>query len=163
MVKAKHKIITTTIIILFFSGGLASGGNVAGHGVNINVQPIDEISVSGNPRLNIDHASAGQKLTEATRKSGNCAITTNGTGKKIWARISQSMPADTTLKLHVAAPPGSGISRGNLVLTTSAAAVVTGIGPVANSSLAITYNLNAGVKAGEISPDDRTVTFILSD
>ncbi len=163
MVKAKHKIFTTTIIILFFSAGLASGGNVAGHGVTINIQPIDEISVSGNPSLKIDHASAGQKLSEATPKSGSCAITTNGTGKKIWAGISHSMPADTSLTLHVAAPPGSGTSSGNLVLTTSAAAVVTGIGPVANSRLATTYKLNAGVKAGNISPDDRAVTFVLSD
>ena len=73
------------------------------------------------------------------------------------------MPAHTTLRVSVAAPPESGTSQGFITLTTSASDVVTGIGHAAGSNCTVTYKMSATVQAGVLSPDTRTVTFTLSD
>lgn len=147
----------------FFRAGLVSGGNVSSHVVVFDFQEINEIGFTGNPNLSISSAIPGQQPSDVTDASSICAITTNGTGKRLTASIDAPMPADTSLKVNVEAPSGSGASQGYVTLTTTASNVVTGISQVADSACTVTYKLSATVAAGVRSSDTRTVTFTLSD
>ncbi len=149
--------------LALFSAGLVLGGDVSSQVVSFDFQQINELSVNGSPNLNISSAPAGQEPSEVTDSSSTCAVTTNGTNKRITAYIDTAMPANVTLKVNVAAPSGSGTSQGDVTLTTSASNVVTGISHVADSNPTITYKLSATVQAGVLSTDTRTVTFTLSD
>jgi len=141
----------------------ALGADVGTHLMTFDFQAINEIEVTGSPILTVASAVAGEQPQEATDSSSTCAITTNGTNKRITAIIDTAMPAHVTLKVGVTAPSGSGISQGYVTLTTSASNVVTGISHVADSNPTITYKLSATVQAGMLSTDTRTVTFTLSD
>jgi hypothetical protein len=143
--------------------GITFGSDVSSHSVSFDFQQINEITVTGSPSLTVSSAEAGQEPTGVTNSTSSCAITTNGTNKKITASIDSAMPAHVTLKVNVAAPSGSGTSQGDVILTTSAADVVTGISTEADSNMSITYKLDATVLAGVLSTDSVTVTFTLSD
>ena len=140
----------------------ALGADVSTHVMTFDFQAINEIEVTGTPNLTIASAIAGEQPQEVTDSSSTCAITTNGTNKRITASIDTAMPAYVTLKVNVAAPTGSGTSQGDVTLTTSASDVVTGMSHVADSPT-ITYKLSATIQAGVLSTDTRTVTFTLSD
>lgn len=143
--------------------GAALGADVSTHVMTFDFQAVNEIEITGTPHLTIASAIAGEQPQEVTDSLSTCAITTNGANKRITASIDTAMPAYVTLKVHVAAPSGSGTSQGDVTLTTSAADVVTGISNVVDSSPTITYKLSATVQAGVLSTDTRTVTFTLSD
>lgn len=143
--------------------GAVWGGEVATQAVTFDFQEINEIEVTGSPNLTISSAIAGQQPQDATDSSSVCAVTTNGTNKRITASIDTAMPAYVTLKVNVAAPSGSGTSQSYVTLSTSATNVVTGISHVADSNCAATYKLSATVDAGVLSNEIRTVTFTLSD
>jgi len=130
--------------------------------VEFEVAAINEISVSGNPEtLIISEAAPGSHPTPATDSSTTYAITTNGTNKKITARIDSAMPDGLTLKVKLNAP-AVGASQGDVVLSTSDESVVTGISRVAQDNLAITYTLEATAEA-EVSSGSRDVIFTLTD
>lgn len=150
-------------MLALFSVGLTLGSDVSTHVVNFDFQQINEISIAGNPNLNISSAVAGQDPLDVTDSSSVCAITTNDIDKRITASIDIAMPTLVTLKVYVVAPSGSGTSQGYVPLSLSASDVVTGISRVADNSMAITYKLSATVGAGVLSTETRTVTFTLSD
>ena len=150
-------------VLALFSAGPVLGGDSSSQVVSFDFQQINEFSVTGSPNLNISSTPAGQEPAEVTDSSSACAVTTNGTNKRITARIDAAMPAHTTLKVSVAAPPGSGSSQGFITLTTSASNVVTGISHAAGSNCTVTYKMIATVQAGVLPTDTRTVTFTLSD
>jgi hypothetical protein len=157
------KFLLLPLMLALFSTGVARGSDVGSHGVSFDFQEINEISITGSPNLSISSALAGQEPSDAMDKSASCAITTNGTGKRITASIDTAMPTNAILKVAVVAPAGSGTSAGEVILSTPAVSVVTGINQVAATSLAITYKFSATVKAGVLPTDTRTVTFTLSD
>jgi len=155
-------LLSATAFTLAFKGA-ALGADVSSHGMTFDFQPINEIEVTGTPNLTISSALAGEEPSAVTDSSSTCAITTNGTNKRITASINTDMPAYVTLKVNVAAPSGSGTSLGYVPLSSSASDVVTGISPVAAGGLTIIYKLSAAVQAGVLFTDTRTVTFTLSD
>ncbi len=79
---------------------------------------------------------------------------TNGTTMKITGAIDSAMPTGLTLKVNLADPDdtGSAVSAGDVILSATAADLVTGIGPVAQEGLTITYTLSATV---EVAPASR--------
>jgi len=158
--KALTIILTMALVLGVY--GVAHAANEATQSVSFEVQAINEISVSGNPEiLTISAATPGSDPTPATDSSTTYAITTNGTGKVITARIDAAMPTGLTLTVNLEAP-SVGDSADDVTLSTTAASVVTGIGPVAESSLTITYTLSATAEA-EVGSGSRTVTFTLTD
>jgi len=126
--------------------------------VSFSVEPINQMSVSGNPgALTINATTIGSSLTSVTDASTTWGITTNQTGTKVTAAIDEAMPAGVTLRVQLAAPTGAS-SAGNVALGTSAADVVTGITKLAEAGKTVTYTLSATAAAGVVS-GSRTVTY----
>ena len=161
MKKAVTVILTMALVLGVY--GVAHAANTATQLVSFEVAAINEISVSGNPgTLIISAALPGSNPTPATDSSTTYAITTNGTNKRITAAINEPMPTGLTLKVNLEAP-SVGSSAGDVILSTIAASVVTGISQVADSSSTITYTLEATAQAAEVSSGTKTVTFTLTD
>jgi len=129
--------------------------------VTFEVQAINEIAVSGDPApLVINTATAGQQPTSVSDNGTTYSITTNETGKSIHAVLDQDMPQGLTLTIDLAAPAGASSSQATL--STTAQTVVTGISPVAQSGLTITYTLSADVTAGTVAQTSRIVTLTIN-
>ena len=125
--------------------GTAVAGNVAAQVVTYQVDEINELSVSGNPKVfNVNEAEADEEPFHAEDFSTTYAITTNcGTDKKkITANIDTDMPANTTLKILIEPSKGASSPEG-VDLTTGAKDVVNDIGPVVASGLSLQYHLYA--------------------
>ena len=159
----RPKIFFVAAVLSLVLGGAAWGADVASHVVTFDFQEINEIEITGSLSLTINSAIAGEQPENAIDSSSSYAITTNGTNKRITASIDTALPAYVTLWINVAAPSGSGVSKGYVTLATSAADVVTGISHVAESNPLITYKLGATAQAGVISNIARTITLTLSD
>jgi len=160
MKKALTIILTVALVLGVY--GIAHAADTATQSVSFEVAAINEISVSGNPEtLIISEAAPGSDPTPATDSSTTYAITTNGTDKKITARIDSTMPTGLTLKVKLNAPT-VGASQGDVTLSMADESVVTGISQVAQDNLTITYTLEATAEA-EVSSGSKTVTFTLTD
>ena len=123
----------------------------------------DDITASGNPGpLIISSATAGSALipvSDATT-TYNIDITT-GT-MKITGEISSAMPANTALRVILAAPTGA-TSVGMVTLSATAQDLVTGIANLTNQNgLGISYELDASVSAGVVSSAAKTVIFTIA-
>jgi hypothetical protein len=148
-------------VLALVLGREAQAAQYGGSAVTFNIQQISEITFTGSPTLTITGAVAGQEPQPVTDNTSRYAISTNGANLKITAQINKPMPPYTTLEIMLAAP-GSGASMGFVPLSTTPAAVVTGIGPVASGSRAVTYRFSATTQAGVIS-DTFTVTLTLTE
>jgi hypothetical protein len=134
----------------------------AGQGVGVQVDPINEISVSGSPgNLVINTATAGQQPVDASDNSTTYDITTNETNKKITAELDVAMPANTSLTVTLGAPTGASSSQ--VTLTETAQDAVTGISTLAETGLGIGYVMSADVTAGTFALDSKTVTFTITE
>lgn len=151
------------VLGIFGASSLVMGANTATQTVTLEVQAIDEISVSGNPGpLVVSTATAGSQPDQVTDTSTTYSITTNGTNKKITGAIDTAVPAGVTLQVNLAAPTGA-TSLNDVTLSITAADLVTGISQVAESALTVTYKLSATVTAGVIVSTSKTVTFTIAD
>lgn len=128
--------------------------------VTFQVDPINEISVSGNPgALAINTAIAGSAPTAASNASTTWAVTTNQTGAKVTAAIDLAMPAGVTLSLNLQNPTGA--TSTTVSLGTLAADAVTGITKLNESGKTVTYTLAATAAAGVVASTSRTVTLTM--
>ncbi|MBK1732143.1 hypothetical protein [Thiococcus pfennigii] len=155
-------------------GMVVSSGAIAGDSaqqtLNYQVSAINEISVSNASvgTLIVSTATAGLQPDEVDDGGATSySITTNGTGKKITATISEDMPANMTLSLQAVAPT-VGSSEGKVDISSAsgenAVDLVTGITQVAdNEGNTLTYYLDADVAAGVVASTERTVTLTIED
>jgi hypothetical protein len=154
-----------SVFLLFMAlAGTAFAGNTAQITIYYSVQAIDEINIDGSSvTLTVSGAAAGQSPATATAAT-TYDITTNGgsDSKKLTAAIDTDMPADATLILDVTGP-ANGISEGPCTITSSPADVVTMIGSVAQSDIAMDFQLSAAPAAGAVSSGSRTLTLTLAD
>lgn len=125
--------------------------------VSYEVRGITAISFAGSPSLLISTATAGSALDSATA-AATWNITTNQL-VHVTASIASAMPSGLTLSVKLAAPTSTGTSDGEIALSTTAANVVNGIGPVAGPNLSVTYVLQAALSAGVVAPATTTVTY----
>lgn len=143
------------LVIVFGPASVAA--QTATQVVRFEVNPINQIAVSGSPApLTITTATAGSAPTSVTAAGTSYAITTNQSNQKITASLDQTLPAGVTLEISLAAPGGAA-SSGSVALTTSGADVVTGISATSASSLPIEYRLSA-TPAVQLGATARTVT-----
>jgi hypothetical protein len=127
--------------------------------VTFSVQPINQMTVSGNPgALTINAATVGSGLNSVTDASTTWGITTNQTGTKVTAAIGELMPTGVKLEVQLAAPTGAS-SAGSVELGTVASDVVTGITKLDEAGKTITYTLSATAAAGVVASASRTVTY----
>jgi hypothetical protein len=138
----------------------AFAGSTATQTVSFEVQPIDELSVSGSPSLVINSATAGGAPVSATANA-TYAISTNQSDRKITAELDSDMPSGVTLDANVAAPNGAS-STGAQSLSTTPVDVVTGISTLNESGKNISYTLSATTAAGVVPAASRTVTYTIT-
>jgi hypothetical protein len=131
--------------------------------INIPVATITALTISGNPApLIINSATAGFQPADVVNYTTTYNISTNETNKKITGMLNYSMPANTFLKIRLAAPAGA-TSAGDIALTTTATDLVTGISKVAESGKTITYTFSSTVAAGIIKSGLRTVILTITN
>lgn len=168
MIKTKKlSALIMTMALLFGLYDIAQASNTSTQTVSYEVKNINELDMIGNPDpLVIDTALAGYQPYSDTDNGTTYSITTNGSNKKITAKIDSAMPEHLTLKIKLDPPDTSSISAGEIALTASSQDVVTGIGPVVASSIPILYTL-CPTENDEIPPaptsGTKTVTFTLTD
>ena len=162
----KKNILNLTVLALVTAAFAAQAvaGPSATQTVSFEVAPITEIHASGSPSLVINSATgAGGTLVNATA-SGTYAITTNQHGRKITAKLDNDMPNNVTLTLTMAAPLGGGTAMGSPVtLSQVETDMVTAVVPVSESGLSLNYELSADETAGVVAPQNRTVTFTITE
>lgn len=153
----KHLFIVS-IFVLFDVRLFAATANAT---VTLTISSIDSISVSGNPAtLLVNSATAGNDLNNATDSSTTYAVSTNNSSRRVTASIASAMPTGLTLSIQATAPSG-GTSTGSVSMSTTAAALVTGISLIANSGLSLTYTLAATLTATQVTNATNTVTYTI--
>lgn len=157
--KMKTKILSLFLVITTILGlsGLALAADFTTQTVTFEVLAVNDISVSGDPGPLVTIAGSSD-----TDNSTTYNITTNEANKKITGQLDADMPPNTTLEINLAAPTGA-TSLGNVILSSAAADLVTGIGILSESGLTITYTFTADASAGVIASDTRTVTLTITD
>ena len=138
---------------------VSASAQTATQDVSFEVQAISQIAFTGSPSLVISSATSGSAPNSATANA-TYAITTNETGRKVTASIDSDMPAGATLSVALAAPTG-GTTAGAVVLSSTAADVVSGISTLSESGLSVTYTLEATAAAGVLPASTRTVTYTI--
>lgn len=128
--------------------------------VEFEVLAISEIALTGTPVLTVNAATAGNAPEEAI-DGGFWAITTNEADRKVTAQLDFVMPSGLTLSVNLDAPTG-GTSAGDVVLTASAADVVSEISTLNESGLGVEYKLSATSAAGVVASDERVVTYTIA-
>ena len=158
----------TTLAVALFMGmvGTASAQTTltsAAHNVNIQVDAINMMAVTGTANLTISSATAGQAPDDATDATTSFALTTNDTGLRISASTDQDPSSlGTGLDLKVtASAPGTGTGGGEKSLSTAAQDVVTGITPTSASGATLSYVLSATAATGQIAATTLVVTYTL--
>jgi hypothetical protein len=159
----KKLVALTSAMLLLGVCGTAFAASSANQTVTYQVSAINEISTSGNPgALIVSAATAGSQPTAVTDATTTYAITTNGSAKRITGVLSTVMDTGLSLKVTVTAP-STGTSAGQVTLTASAQSLVTAIGAVAQSGIAISYEFSATAAAGVVSSATKTVTLTVAD
>lgn len=123
----------------------------------------DDITVSGNPgALIVNSATAGSDPDAASDATTTYGVDITTDNKKITGAINTAMPANTSLKVTLAAPSGA-TSVGQVTLSTSAQDLVTGLLNGTNENgLSITYEYSSTIEAGVISSSSKTVTLTIT-
>lgn len=133
--------------------------------VVVSVSEINVLSMSaGAVTLTIDGAVPGQAPGDAQDAGTTYGITTNGTGKKITAALSNPYASGLSLSLSLTAPAGAASTQ--RTLGPIAQDLVTGLSQVAASDLTITYTASATLEAVPnvgSGGETHTVTFTLVD
>jgi hypothetical protein len=135
--------------------------------VSCNISAINEFAITGvaTITLTVNAATAGQQPTAATNNTYDWAITTNaaiGNAIRITGEIGSDMPSNTTLSVTFA-DPVHGTGGTPVSMSTTPAAVVTGLYQTAENALDITYSFSALVNATIATGINRTITFTLTD
>ena len=115
--------------------GAAFAGNPTRQIVQLQVAPINEFAVSGDPQDFLVRVGDAALNTSTTY-----AITTNMDKRKITAALDAEMPSGVTLEINLTPPPGAS-SAGFRPLSPSAQDLVTGISRKAAGGLPINYKI----------------------
>jgi hypothetical protein len=137
------------------------GAQTATQVVTFQVDPVNQVGVSGAPVLHITTSVAGNAPASVTSSGSTLALTTNQTNAKITATLSAPMPAGVTLSASLAAPTGAA-SAGIKPLGTTAVDLVTAITHVNAGALTLIYQLDATPAAGVVTSGTRVVTYTIT-
>jgi len=129
--------------------------------VTFQVDPINQVGVTGTPSLLINAAVPGSAPTSVTSTGNTWAVTTNQTAAKITGSIASNMPTGVTLSANLGAPSGA-TSAGLKSLSTVAVDLVTTITKLNASGLSLAYQLDATAAAGVVTSSTRVVTFTIT-
>lgn len=153
-------------IILTFVASLCSfqivdASSSATATVTWTIDPISILSISGNPAPYVVNAAiAGAHPTCAADHFTTYAVTTNSSDQKITALLDADLPDGISIGVFLQAPEGA-TTMGTVELSSAPQNLVTGISNVAQSDLAITYNMSVSALAAPASTASRTITYII--
>lgn len=145
MTSAQYAALTILALTGLSAAPTRANGQAAAQLVKFEVQAINRIAVSGSPTLTI-HRSTGTGPATATSRAGTWSVTTNQTGAKVTAALSEPMPDGLTLSLALAAPQGA-TSSGLVPLGATPVNVVTDVSRLSAANLPMTYELEADTGA----------------
>lgn len=156
------------VFVLFMGMANVAFAQADDHVVTIEVQAINEILIAGDVTLTISSATPGSDPAPATDAT-SYAITTNDAGgtTKITASTDQNVgslgdgPANDLVLSVTATAPTGGTSAGATSLSTVAADVVTGMAPVSEAGVALSYSLTATAETGQVASTAITVTYTI--
>lgn len=148
----------TTAVMLISS---AARSQTATQVVTFQVDPVNQIALTGSPSLLINAASPGNGPTSVQSTGNAWSVTTNQTGAKVTASIASAMPAGLTLSAQLSAPTGA-TSAGLKPLGTTGVDLVTGLTKLNSASLSLTYQLDATAAAGVSPSSARVVTYTIT-
>jgi hypothetical protein len=155
-----------TVGFLVGLAALACAASTATQTVNFRVDPINDITVSGNPAtLAITSVDVNGDPVSVTDASTTYSFTTNVASRKITGQISAGgdMPTGLTLSMALADPGVTGwSSAGNQVLASASAVTLASGGKGKASGKAITYAL-AATSAADAQNGSRTVTLTITN
>lgn len=164
------KLFSSVALVLFLFVGMTSTAKAQAdnHVVNVEIQAINEILIAGDVSLTISSATPGSDPAPATG-STTYAVTTNDAGGT--TRITASTDVnpntlgagpgnDLVLSVTAGAPTG-GTSAGAVSLSTTAANVVTGMAPVSQAGVALSYTMTATAETGQLASTAITVTYTI--
>ncbi|HET9425446.1 MAG TPA: hypothetical protein VFO55_08750 [Gemmatimonadaceae bacterium] len=154
----KRSLMAALIVV---AAAASASAQTATQTVTLQVDAINQISVSGTPSLTISAAVAGGAPTSATSTGATWAVTTNQTSAKITASIASALGTGFTLSANMGNPTGA-TSAGYQALGTTAVDLVTGITKLNETGLSLDYKLDATAAAGTLSSTTRVVTFTIT-
>ena len=126
------------------------------------IEGTSDVTIAGDISVTVNSAiSVGGGLAPSSDSTTYSVSNTSGV-KKLIGRLNAAMPANTTLRVALAAPSGA-TSAGVVTLTAVDQNLVTGIGVVNEAGLDMTFTLEASVQAGLVSSSSRTLTLTLVD
>jgi len=150
------------VLATFIGGSLeVMAGSTADQTVQLTVDALHQITVSGPASLHITTVVAGQAPTPATDAATTYSITSNDGIKKITAKINMAMPQGMVLSATAVAPAG-GESRGKQCLSSEPVDLMDNVLKVSETQ-GLTYELTATAAAGKLSATTRTVTFTIAE
>ena len=148
--------------ILILSNPTLNSSTTATAVITYTIGSIDSITVSGNPGLLlVSAADAGSQPLAATDFSTTYAVTTNNSSMRISGSLAMAMPTGVNISIELVAPSGAS-SSGSTLMATTPSDLVTGIGPIAQGNLTITYTLSVYANAAPVSGASNTVTYTIS-
>ena len=161
---------TYTALRLLVLLGVVGNAAVARQGtsvtqlVTIEVRPITQISVSGDPNpLVITDASPGGDLLPVVDNHTTYSITTNLDNMKIVASIDEQMPAGTKLMVSLSSSKATSSGVVELSDALSPVTVVSGLSRVTDKDQQISYVFAANADTPELESATRVVTLTVSN
>lgn len=170
MTQIKRTLRTACMALLLAFGvhGLAQAQAIttasASHDVTLEVLEINTISLTdANVSLVIDADDAPAAGTQIYSESATTSysLSTNGSNKKLIGSMDVA-PSSGNLSVSLSAP-STGISRGNIELSTVSKDLVTSVARVAGSALTMQYTYSVNVSEGTMASETKTVTYSILD
>jgi hypothetical protein len=143
---------------------LAQTGSSVSQRVTVEVKPMTQIAVTGNPGpLFVTDMGSGSDALSVTDNSTKYSMLTNLESMKIVASINGPMPQGT--RLMVKLETNAGLSNGFVDVSNASTPVdvVTGINKGSDRNQSITYAFAADPSVTQVSADSRVVTLTLTN
>ena len=154
------------LVVVVFAGAVAvaqEGASVTQH-VTIEVRPVTQISVSGDPNpLVITDALPGGDLVPVVDNHTTYSVTTNLDDMKIVASIDEHMPSGTRLMVSLSSSRALSAGVVDLSEALSPVTVVSGLSRVTEKNQQISYVFAANADAPEMESATRIVTLTISN
>jgi hypothetical protein len=156
-----------TLFVLFLCLpiiALAQTSSSVSQSVTVEVRPISQIAVTGNPGpLFVTDMGTGSDALSVIDNSTKYSMLTNLDNMKIVASINGPMPQGT--KLMVKLEASAGLSNGFVDVSNASTPVdvVTGISKGSDRNQSITYAFAADPSVTQLNSDSRVVTLTLTN
>ncbi len=139
------------------------GGSSVTQSVTVEVKPIAQISVTGNPNPLLVQAPTSSDDLSVSDGNTKYNVTTNLDNMKIVASINSKMPVGTRLKINLSSSKAASAGDVDISSAVMPVDVVTGIGRGSDRDQSISYTFSAGSGVNQLATDQRVVTLTLTD